>query len=386
MRVLVLAPQPFYIPRGTPIAVRALMRSLAAQGHEVDAIVYPEGEDPEIEGARIFRLARLPGTKDVPPGFSLKKAALDSIMLPAAAWRLWRGKYDLVIAVEEAAFIALLLKPFLRVPYLCDVDSSIPEQLSDKYVIPRWLHRIISWAEARAARGAIGAITCCRALQDLVEGYAPGLPVQTLEDITLVEAARGAPEDCRFADPVIMYIGNLEGYQGVELLLRGFALASSRDLRARLVIIGGGETQIRALEALADELGVAGRVSLLGARPVEQIGDYLSQASIVVSPRTQGQNTPMKIYSYLDSGRPLLATRLPTHTQVLDDSIAMLVEPTPEDMARGMTALLGNAALSGQLADAAREKVATEFSAEAYSRKLRDFIVQRIEPQLAARG
>lgn len=379
MRILILAPQPFFVQRGTPIAVRALMQVLAEEGHQVDAIVFAEGEDPGIEGVRLFRVPALPGTRNVPPGFSVRKAVCDAVMLPMAARRLWSGKYDLAVAVEEAAFIALVLKPFFRVPYIYDVDSSIPEQLDDKYDLPGWLRRLLAGAEARAARGAIGAITCCRALQELVEGYAPGLPVQTLEDVTLIEEAGAPPLDCRFDEPVVMYVGNLEGYQGVDLLIRGFARV---EAEGHLVIIGGTEAHIDQLRGLAGDLGVGDRVTFLGPRPVERIGDYLSQADIVVSPRTKGRNTPMKVYSYLDCGRPLVATRLPTHTQVLDDDIAMLVEPTPEDMARGIAALLSDPELRARMAGAARERVAAEYSRDAYARKLTGFLDGVIVPRL----
>jgi len=384
MRILVLAPQPFYVPRGTPIAVRALLTVLTGAGHQCDAIVYAEGEDPGIPGVTLHRVPSMPGTRNMPPGFSVKKAICDAIMAPMAAWRMARTRYDLVIAVEEAAFIALALKPIFRVPYLYDVDSSIPEQIDDKFNLPKWLRRFLEGAEARAARGSVGAITCCRALQDLVEGYAPELPVQTLEDVTLIEgpAPAEAPADCRFNEPVLMYIGNLESYQGVGLLIEGFAGAVADGTEARLVIIGGTPAHVEEHRALAERLGVGDKVSLLGPRPVERIGEYLGQATIVASPRTQGRNTPMKVYSYLDSGAPLLATRLPTHTQVLDDEIAQLVEPTADDMSRGIKELLVDAALRQRLADNARKRVEEEFSPEAYSRKLTSFMSTRIEPLL----
>ena len=54
----------------------------------------------------------------------------------------------------------------------------------------------------------------------------------------------------------------------------------------------------------------------------------LLAADVLVSPRLKGLNTPMKIYSYLDSGSAVLATRLRTHTQVLDDGTGPnLLEP-----------------------------------------------------------
>lgn len=347
-------------------------------------MVYPEGEDIEIPGLTLYRLPALPGFGNMPPGLSWRKVLADAVMFPRVAWRLRGGRYDLVIGVEEAAYMAWLLKPVFHVPYIVDVDSSIPEQIGDKYRLPGWVRRSLEAVERQTARSALAAITCCKALEDLVRAYAPDLPVQTLEDVTLVEEGRDetAPEDCRFGEPVLMYIGNLEGYQGVELLMEGFAEAVADGTPGRLVIIGGVQTHIAALAGKAERLGIAGKVSLMGPRPVERIGQYLAQATVVCSPRTKGRNTPMKVYSYLDSGRPLLATRLPTHTQVLDDEIAMLVEPSPSDMARGIRTLLADPELRARLATAARARVQAEFSPAAYRRKLAAFMKLEIEPRL----
>ena len=53
-------------------------------------------------------------------------------------------------------------------------------------------------------------------------------------------------------------------------------------------------------------------------------------------------NTPFKVYTYLASGKPLVATRLPTHTQLLDDSLAFLADPTPEGLAGAIRAVLAD--------------------------------------------
>lgn len=382
MKILVLAPQPFYVPRGTPIAVRALLQVLSAEGHNCDAVVFAEGENPDIHNCRILRVAALPFTRNIQPGFSLKKIVADIGLAWIAMRQMRRESYDLVIAVEEAAFIAMMLRPIFKVPYIYDMDSSIPEQLDDKFGLPGWMRKALEAVEGRAARKSIGALTCCRALQETVEEYAPGLPVQTIEDVTLIERPGEPPADCRFDEPVVMYIGNLEEYQGVDLLIRGFAGVIEAGRKARLVIIGGTEAHIKACAQLAQDIGVADYVSMMGPRPVEKIADYLGQATVVASPRIQGRNTPMKVYSYLDSGSPLIATRISTHTQVLDDDISMLVEPDERDMARGLVTLLDDPALRDRLASAAQARVAKEFSPAAYHRKLTGFLDTRILPQL----
>jgi glycosyltransferase involved in cell wall biosynthesis len=386
MRILVLAPQPFMSQRGTPLATKMLLETLSRRGDRMDVMIFAEGEDIEIERCRFTRVPALPGLRNIQPGFSVKKLLCDCLMFPMVFWKLLRNRYDLIIAVEESAYFAMVLRPFFRVPYIFDVDSSIPEQISDKYDLPGWVQRILVSAERGAARNALGAITCCQALKDTVAAYAPDIPVQVLEDVTMLsdtdEEAR--PDDLDFDHPVIMYVGNLETYQGIDLLLEGFAGIDQAETPAHLVVIGGSSEHLEKYMAKTQKMGISDTVRFLGPRPVEKLGLYLRAAAITVSPRTQGRNTPMKVYSYLDSGRPLVATRLSTHTQVLDDSISMLVEPNAEDMAQGFTALLRDPDLRRRMGVAARDRVAKEFSPEAYDRKLTGFFETEIEPRLAA--
>lgn len=385
MRILVLAPQPFMSQRGTPLATKMLLETLSRRGYHMDVMIYSEGEDIEIERCRFTRVPALPGLRNIPPGFSVKKLLCDCLMFPMVFWKLLRNRYDLIIAVEESAYFAMVLRPVFRVPYIFDVDSSIPEQISDKYDIPAWVRRILISAERGAARNALAAITCCQALKETVAAYAPEIPVQVLEDVTMLSETdeNTQPADLNFDRPIIMYVGNLETYQGVDLLLESFARIDQTETPAQLVVIGGSSEHLAKYVAKAQDMGISDYVRFLGPRPVEKLGLYLRAATITVSPRTQGRNTPMKVYSYLDSGRPLVATRLSTHTQVLDDAISMLVEPNAEDMARGFAELLRDPDLRTRIGAAACERVAREFSPNAYDRKLTGFFEQEIEPRLA---
>ncbi len=105
----------------------------------------------------------------------------------------------------------------------------------------------------------------------------------------------------------------------------------------------------------------------------EQALAKLRQADVLVSPRLKGLNTPMKIYSYLDSGSAVLATRLRTHTQVLDDGMAYLVEPEPIAFGRGLAELMGDPELRARLASSAKAYVQREHTPEAARRKLEAF-------------
>lgn len=73
MRILVLAPQPFFQNRGTPIAVRMLAEDLCKAGHNVDLLTFFEGEDVDLRDVRHLRIPPIPFIKNIGPGFSLKK-------------------------------------------------------------------------------------------------------------------------------------------------------------------------------------------------------------------------------------------------------------------------------------------------------------------------
>ena len=171
-------------------------------------------------------------------------------------------------------------------------------------------------------------------------------------------------------NPIIMYVGNLEFYQGIDLLLEGFtAFVKQGQIKASLVIIGGNQQSIIQYSEKASQLGMRDSVYFIGARPFETLSSYLSQADILVSPRLKGVNTPMKLFSYLKSGKPTLVTNLITHTQVVDSNTAYLVEPTPEGIAQGLNTLLTNQELREKLGDAGKELIETCYSHDAFVQK-----------------
>lgn len=380
MKVLLLAPHPFFQQRGTPIAERLLLEALAANGHETEVLTFHEGEDPGLPNCRIHRIPRLPFLHGIRPGFSAKKLLCDALMLAATLRLVRKNRYDLVHAVEESAFMALLARALFGVPYVYDMDSLLAQQMIDKYPPLAHLRRGLERFERLAVRGSSGVLAVCRSIEEKAREYAPGRLVARLEDVSLLPGApaesaerESLPDLAGGEGPIVLYVGNLETYQGIDLLLQGFVHTLAEVPEARLVVIGGTPEAVRHYEAVAASLGIGGSVRFAGPRPVERLGDYLAQATVLVSPRTQGSNTPMKVYSYLDSGRPLLATRLPTHTQVLTDEVACLVEPEPGPFGRGLALLLASEPLRERLAANARRLCQEEFTPEAFSRKLLGF-------------
>jgi glycosyltransferase involved in cell wall biosynthesis len=169
---------------------------------------------------------------------------------------------------------------------------------------------------------------------------------------------------------MLMYVGNLEPYQGIDLLLESFALVLKKSEQADLVIIGGQVSDIHKYQKKSHHLGIQRKVHLCGPRPLERLGEYLSEADILVSPRITGKNTPMKLYSYLDSGAAILATDLPTHTQLLNRRVAMLAEPSPKAFAEAILRLMEDANLRQNLGQAGKKLLEEQYSHRVFREKL----------------
>ncbi len=375
MKILLVAPQPFYRERGTPIAVRVLVEQLCAFGHEVDLLVYHDGEDIAMPGLRLFRARRPPFVGHVPIGISPQKLLCDAWMVASMVRLLRRNRYDVLHAVEEMIFPAAMLHRLFGVRLVYDMDSSLSDQLTEKWRLLRPLRRLFEFVERRFIWRASLVLAVCEDLAAKVRPWIGEQRVVVLPDVPMGDGNQpGVVDSIRRAGDhavVALYVGNLERYQGIDLLLESIALLGA-EAPLRMIVIGGTPAHVRHYEQKARALGIpAGQLELLGARPLSQLGAYLAQADILVSPRTLGQNTPMKVYSYMQSGKVILATDIRSHTQALDAGCAMLVAAEPAAMAQGFARLLHDPALRLRLGQAAQQRAESEYSLPAYRRKLR---------------
>ena len=373
MRVLFLAPQPFFEVRGTPLAVAALTRTLGELGHEVDLLTFPQGEVWSAPGVRHFRSARIVGGR-IRPGFSPGKMLQDVPFAWRAIGLARSGVYDVVHAVEESA---LLVAPFLPagVKFVVDMDSDLGEQLAhSRSLLARLLGAPADWLHRRSLRRADLAIVINPRLEAAARRDRPALPVHRLEDPPLVSALTEADLEstrARRAElglgeaPVALYTGNFEPYQGVEVMAHAAALSQ----RAAFVFVGGEAEDITSLKSRLGPSSLS-RCRFVGKQAPEVLPRWMALADVLVSPRTLGGNTPFKIYTYLASGRPIVATRLDTHTQVLSDETAFLVEPTAAALAAGIDAALDAPAERSRRAENGRALLEREYSTARYREKV----------------
>jgi len=358
---LVVAPQPFYEDRGTPIAVRHVLEALSAIGHEVDLLTFPVGDDIRLPGLRILRVGRWLPLRHVRIGFSPRKLLLD-VLLSVALWnRLRRRAYLCVHAVEEAVFPALVVARRRGVPVIYDMQSCMPDQLKRHPVLglprlQRWMNRCERWAFRRS-----DVVVCSAGLAPYVRDTAPSaravewtFPAQT--GPVTDDEVRALRTACGLAPgvPVVLYAGNFAAYQGLASLAAAIPHVLADVPGAVFVMVGADANaipeDIRRVQARVPE----GAIRILPRQPREALPAYLAMADVLVSPRAGGDNLPLKIFDYMAAGRPIVATDYPIHRMFLNEACAVLVEPTAAALAEGIVRLLKDRPLAARLGAAAR--------------------------------
>jgi glycosyltransferase involved in cell wall biosynthesis len=374
-----IAPEPFLEPRGTPFSVYHRIKALTSLGYEVDLVTYPIGESVTLPGLRVFRTPALPFIQKVKIGPSLAKLPLDLLVLFTAWQRMRQERYHYVHTHEEAGLMGVLLARIFRCKHLYDMHSDLSQQMSNfAFTKNSLLIRAMEAVQSLIIRQADTVIAICHDLEQTVRRLAPGKPVYLIENVAVDEALPPASKQevaqlrLRLAlsnNPVLLYTGTFESYQGIELLLKSAARVQAEFPDARYVLVGGRPDQVAKQEQLAQELGISEQVHFVGQRPLDEMPAYMALADILVSPRSEGTNTPLKLYTYLRSGKPVLATKIFSHTQLLTNDTAKLVAPTPEDLARGALELLRNPKQAALLGANGKKMAAERYSWEAFLAK-----------------
>jgi glycosyltransferase involved in cell wall biosynthesis len=169
---------------------------------------------------------------------------------------------------------------------------------------------------------------------------------------------------------VILYAGTFEPYQGLELLVDAAPTVVSANPDTAFLCLGGYEAQIADLRGRARDHRVEEFFIFPGMVSAEAVEGHFGLAELLVSPRVSGTNTPLKIYSYLRSGVPIVATNIRSHTQVLNSAVALLVEPHAEAIAAGILRLLEDGDLRRWLTHNALRLGQEKFTTEAYYAKV----------------
>lgn len=368
-KVLMIAPEPYFEPRGTPISIMQRIRALSELGYQVDLLTYPFGQDVNFPGLAIYRIPRIGTISEIKIGPSGAKLLFDLMLVLRAIWMLSTRRYDVIHSHEEASFFAMILSGIFRVPHLYDMHSSLPNQLTNySYGRIKPVVGIFRILERAVLKSAAAVITIDADLDQHARDVNPNVNQIQISNLPVYESVTPTTPDKveelkRTLGIVgkipVVYTGTLESYQGIELIIQSASQVRISVPDIVYVIVGGRKCQVEHYKSLARDSGVEDIFIFTGnVLPVEASA-YLSIAHMVVSMRQGNTSVPLKIYSYLHSHKPILATRTQAHLGILHDEVALLVEPTPNAFAEGTCRLVFDVELRERLICDAEKFAAT---------------------------
>lgn len=178
--------------------------------------------------------------------------------------------------------------------------------------------------------------------------------------LTPAIAARVAAIRAGGPEPLVLFVGRLVPYKGVDVLIRALALVN-----ARAVIVGDGP--LRAdLEALAQTCGVAGRVRFAGNASSDELAALYNACDLFVLPSvTRAEAFGMVQIEAMSCRKPVICTDLPSGVPWVNQhgETGLVVPPGQvEPLADAIRTLLDDPALRARMGDAGRARVESQFS------------------------
>jgi glycosyltransferase involved in cell wall biosynthesis len=180
-------------------------------------------------------------------------------------------------------------------------------------------------------------------------------------------------------NPIIVFVGNFYQWHDVTTLLNAFKHVVNTNPETRLLLVGDGNTR-QEMELFAEKLGLGNFVKFVGLVPHDEVPMYMSAADVGVVPYPRLDReiwfSPLKLYEYMASGTPVVATSVGQITQVIDQKRNGLLVP-PEDsnaMADALKLLLDDQALHQSCASQAREEAVSQYSWDQYVSRLENVL------------
>jgi glycosyltransferase involved in cell wall biosynthesis len=380
MKILMLSPQPFFEPRGTPISVYQRLEALSALGHHIDLITYHLGQDVDFPNVKIHRVRNVKMITNVRIGPSRAKMFLDMLMIFKCIRMLLSKRYDVIHSHEEAAFFGVLLAKLFRTRHLYDMHSVLSKQLGNfDFGNKPIFVRVFEMLERYVLKHSNAVITVGSDLDEYVGLVDPAIRRTTIENVALhayqtaiqPEALTELASKLNLEGRIpILYAGTFERYQGLDMVLESVDRVARQYPNVIFVFVGAKIYQAEEWSAKAAARKVSDHTLFLDAVSPEDSMVYLAYASILISSRLNGTTVPLKIYSYLHAGKPIVATNINAHTQVLTSDTAVLVEPNKDAFADGILKVLGDPHLAQCLGENAHRLAQDKFNYQNYMLKV----------------
>jgi 1,2-diacylglycerol 3-alpha-glucosyltransferase len=387
LTVALVMAAPFPALQGSQVLVRQLADGLARRGHRVHLVAYGTASNAVPPGVVAHRIPQLWGYRITASGPHPAKIVLDTLLTAKLLSVVRREHVDVLHAHNyEGALASLVVRGLTNRPVVYHGHSAMAAELPTYFanaLARRAAGRVGRWLDANVPPRADYCIGVTSELVDVLRARGVGA-----DEVRCVFP--GAPElDVEAADgsrpvsmhelgggrgPILLYAGNLDGYQNLDFLLRSFARVHTVRPDARLLVVthGEGRRYRRQADALCHDA-----VRIITVRSFPEARMLIDAADAVVCPRTEATGFPIKLLNYMAAGKAIIACA--GSAKLLEDGDTGLVVPNGDEaaFAAAMLRLLEDPIERQRLGMRARDVIRTRYGSQAMLNRI-EAIYERV--------
>ncbi len=383
-RVLMIAPTSFFADYGCHVRILEEARVLKRLGSQVTICTYHNGRDlPEVD---IRRTMSIPWRKGYEVGSSRHKIAFDVLLSWRSFAAMWQVRPQILHAhLHEGALIGYFLSRLWGVPLVFDFQGSMTSEMVDhRFLSPTsWYYQPFYKLERLIDRAALRILTSSAHAADLlVEQFGCSRRrITCLPDCVNTEMFRPLAHDeewFRFrhslgipmGQTVIVYLGKLAEYQGIDHLLRAAHTVCHHRPDVHFLI--AGYPYVEHYRQLAEELGIGHRVTFTGRVRYEDAPRLLSLGDIAVSPKLSLTEGAGKLLNYMAMALPTVVFDTAVSHEYLAEYGVYATRGDAEDLARCLEMLVCNTRIRNELGMALRQRAQEHFSWDRVGQRMLD--------------
>ncbi len=379
-KVLMIAPTPYFADRGCHVRIFEEARALTRLGHDVRIVTYHLGRD--MEGIPTYRIPSVPWYKKLAAGPSWHKPYLDILLFFKALTVATDFRPHILHAhLHEGAFLGVFLKKIQKIPLVFDCQGSLTTEIIDHgfvktgsimcrifQLVEKFINRRADFIITSSGAGAEELVGKWEIDAGRVRSLMDGVDCDEFTPLPKEEARRELhlPRDKQVA----VYIGVLNRYQGVELLLEAIAIIRQKGLPIHFLIMGFPEENYRRMAA---DAGIGNSVTFTGRIDYTKAAYFLSAGDIALSPKISLSEANGKLFNYMACGLPTVAFDTPVNREILGDAGVYARYGNAADFAATLEALVNDESRRLELGKMAREKAEREHSWQARGEQLEEF-------------
>jgi glycosyltransferase involved in cell wall biosynthesis len=380
LRILAIAPTPFFVDRGGHVQIYEQARALIKLGNALELCTYHIGRD--MPGIPTHRIANVPWYTKTDAGPSYQKLYL-MILLFFLSWRqIRRFKPDVLHGHGwDGCWIAYALYKLTGVPFVFDMQGSFTgEIVAHGYAKADSLYfKFLKWIERRTLHLGTVVTQSEQMVKDAIRdfGVHPDRIFHTYDGVDTEDLHPGIdPGNLRQElnlppdKKIVVFLGLLKPYQGVDSLLEAIRILvyEMGYTGAHFLIMGFPDEDKYC--AKARELGIAGYATFPGKIDYQQRKRYYALGSLAVAPKLSPTEGDGKIYDYLAMGLPIVAYDRPASKEILGDLAFYAELGNASSLACALHTALTDEARAAELGRRGREMAVEKYSWLAVARRL----------------